>query len=252
VTRLRAVLFDAAGTLIEPAEPVGETYARVFAGHGARIPAWRLEDAFARVMRGAPPLAFPGEPPARVPDLERRWWRDRVRETLRAADSEARLADPDAAFEELFARFARPEAWRLRPGAREALASLRAAGLATAVVSNFDGRLPGILEGLGLGVGARPGSGAAPPRLLDAVVLPADAGCAKPDPRIFHRALARLGGIEPAAALHVGDDPERDLAGARRAGLRAFDVGRVATLAELPRHLAGLPACEAGRKEPAP
>lgn len=238
MARLRAVLFDAAGTLIEPAEPVGETYARAFARQGAHVPAWRLDDAFARVMRRAPPLAFPGEPAERVATLERRWWRDRVRETLRAADSEARLADPDAAFEELFAGFARAGAWRLRPGAQEALVRLRADGRATAVVSNFDRRLPGILEGLGLGA------------LLDAVVLPADAGCVKPAPEIFHLALARLGGIAPEEALYVGDDAEHDLAGARRAGLWAFDATRVATLEVVPDRVAALAAADLDHPEP--
>jgi FMN phosphatase YigB (HAD superfamily) len=36
----------------------------------------------------------------------------------------------------------------------------------------------------------------------------------------------------------VGDDAERDLAGARRAGLAAIDVGELATLEDLPRRLA--------------
>jgi len=232
VARVRAVLFDAAGTLIEPAEPVGESYARAFARQGARIPAWRLDDAFARVMGRAPAPAFPGEPPERVATLERRWWWERVRETLRAADSEARLADPDAAFEELFAGFARSEAWRLRRGAREALVRLRAGGRATAVVSNFDRRLPGILQGLGLG------------GLLDTVVLPGDAGCAKPAPEIFHFALARLGGMAAEEALYVGDDAERDIAGARHAGLRTVDATRIATLEAVPDHVDALAAAD--------
>lgn len=45
-------------------------------------------------------------------------------------------------------------------------------------------------------------------------------GAAKPDPAIFHAACERLG-CAPGEVLHVGDDPEMDVAGARRAGLRA-------------------------------
>ncbi|HYF57815.1 MAG TPA: HAD family hydrolase [Burkholderiaceae bacterium] len=45
-------------------------------------------------------------------------------------------------------------------------------------------------------------------------------GCAKPDPRMFV-AACRIAGVAPAEALHVGDEPELDVLGAHRAGLRA-------------------------------
>jgi putative hydrolase of the HAD superfamily len=225
--RLRAALFDAAGTLIGPAEPVGESYARAAAAHGAAIPAWRLDDAFRRVLRRAPPMAFPGEPPARVAALERGWWRERVRETLRAADQTARVADFDGFFDSLFAHFARPQAWRARPGAGEALVALRGRGLRLAVVSNFDHRLEPILAGLGLA------------GFFEAVVRPAHAGAAKPAAAIFTFALARLG-VAPGEAVYVGDDAEQDVAAARAAGLAAIDVAELATLAELPAWIAAL------------
>ncbi|MDR3387983.1 MAG: HAD family hydrolase [Rudaea sp.] len=52
-----------------------------------------------------------------------------------------------------------------------------------------------------------------------------DFGAAKPAPQIFHAACERLG-LPPAAVLHVGDDPELDVAGARAAGLRSAWVNR--------------------------
>lgn len=222
---LQAVLFDAAGTLFDPREPVGETYARVLAEHGAAIPAWRLEDAFTRVRRHAPEMVFSDADPAEWPDRERAWWWSRLRETVRAADSEADVRDFDGCFERLFAHFAEAHAWRARPGAAEALVALREAGLRTAVVSDFDHRLDGVLEGLGLAVH------------LDAVIRAAHAGAAKPDPRIFRFALARLG-VAAEEALFVGDDAERDLAGGRAVGMAALDVNELATLADLPRRLA--------------
>lgn len=50
-------------------------------------------------------------------------------------------------------------------------------------------------------------------------------GSSKPDAGIFHAACARLG-IAPCDVLHVGDDPEADIAGAARAGLRTCWVNR--------------------------
>lgn len=58
---------------------------------------------------------------------------------------------------------------------------------------------------------------------FDFVVTPVEAGAAKPRPEIFHSALAAAG-VEAARAVHVGDDPERDVLGAQAAGMRTVWV----------------------------
>ena len=88
-----------------------------------------------------------------------------------------------------------------------ALARLRAGGARLAVVSNWDVSLHDVLERTGLR------------GLVDAVVISAELGAAKPDPAIFRAALERLGATA-AEAMHVGDSMEADVAGARAAGLR--------------------------------
>lgn len=50
-------------------------------------------------------------------------------------------------------------------------------------------------------------------------------GKAKPDPSIFQHACERLG-LPADQVLHVGDDPELDVAGARDAGLRTAWINR--------------------------
>ena len=55
-----------------------------------------------------------------------------------------------------------------------------------------------------------------------------EAGCLKPDPRIFRR-LVHEAGLDPARVLHVGDDPEADVEGARAAGLRPVWLNRPGT-----------------------
>ena len=52
-----------------------------------------------------------------------------------------------------------------------------------------------------------------------------DTGTAKPDARIFMAAAERLG-VAPDEILHVGDDPELDVVGARDAGLRTAWINR--------------------------
>src|SRR5579871_2343750 len=56
--------------------------------------------------------------------------------------------------------------------------------------------------------------------LVDVVVVSGDEGISKPDPRIFHIALGRLG-VAAADAVMVGDSWAADITGASRAGMRA-------------------------------
>jgi len=220
----RAVLFDAVGTLIRLHEPVGDTYARFAHQAGVEIAAARLQAAFADALQRAPQMVFPGLPPAAVAAREREWWRNLVSAVFAAAGPMERFGAFDAVFAQLWEYYAGAAAWAVTPGAVELLQALRARGLRTGMVSNFDHRLPALLDALGLAA------------LLEVVVLPADAGAAKPDPRIFAVALARLG-VRAAAAVYGGDDADDDIAGAERAGLRAVDVTGVEDLRSLTSRL---------------
>ncbi len=226
-TPVRAVLFDATGTLLLFRESVGEIYRAFALEFGVDLPATRIAEAFGRVLSSADPMVFPDEPAGRRPTLERQWWWHRVRSTFRAADSAAQFTDFDAYFDRLWNHYAAGAAWRLAPGTREALDALRARQLPMAVVSNFDHRLANILEELDI------------LSYFEKVTTPTDTGVAKPDRRIFDAALAGLG--DPTRrAIYVGDRAIEDVAGARRAGLIPIPVGSLATLAELPAHIDAL------------
>jgi putative hydrolase of the HAD superfamily len=219
--RILAVVFDAVGTLLLPREAVGVTYARLALAHGVSLPPARLEEAFGRVLAAAPANVHPGLTRAQAAERERAWWRERVRETFRAADGMARFQDFEGFFTRLFCHYAEAAAWRLAAGARQCLDSLAARGLRLGVLSNFDQRLRGVLTGLGLA------------ERFEVVTLPADAGAAKPEPAIFAACLARFG-LPARQVLYVGDRSEQDVAAATRAGWLALDVGSLADLAALP------------------
>ena len=85
------------------------------------------------------------------------------------------------------------------------------------------------------------------------VLCAEDIGIAKPDARLFHEALSR-GGVPAHAAVHVGDHPGDDIAGAQQAGLRAVwfnpggkswdgdkrpdaEIGCLSELAQVLKHL---------------
>lgn len=61
-----------------------------------------------------------------------------------------------------------------------------------------------------------------------------EAGVLKPDPRIFAM-LLDAAAVAPEHVVHVGDDPEADVEGARRAGIRPIWVNRYGS--RWPSHL---------------
>lgn len=204
---MKAVLFDAVETLIRPWPSVGSVYARAAAGHGLRCPVRALEAAFRPAYRELFPERFFGRSGLQTSEpRERRWWARIVARTFERAGCGTPGAVAIAAGVQAFAR---GDAWRPAPGAIDTLRTLRARGLKIALVSNFDGRLHRVVAELGL----KP--------FFDAVIVSSEAGWAKPSPRIYAAALAALG-VEPGAALMVGDRPKEDAAGAAAAGLKAL------------------------------
>jgi len=61
--------------------------------------------------------------------------------------------------------------------------------------------------------------------LFDLSLTAADVGAQKPDPALFLGAL-QWTGVPPMSALHLGDDPYRDVEAARRIGMEAVWINR--------------------------
>ncbi len=120
-------------------------------------------------------------------------------------------------------------------GLGEALDRVRAAGVKVAIISNSEGMLARIFEQLEI------------LSHFDLVVDSGLFGVEKPDARIFHVALDKLG-VRAEHALHLGDTYATDVLGARAAGVRTalidphghytgrfVDVARVAGVVEVAR-----------------
>lgn len=215
--RIEAVCFDATGTLFALRETVGTTYARHARAVGIALPAWRLDDAFARVLRHGPSLSeavvalgVDASRGAREA-TERAWWQDRVRQTFQATDSTVRFPDPDAFFAGLFSFYSGAEAWQIRPGIQALLERLQRRGLPLGVLSHFDHRLLDLLESLGLKAFFR------------SIEIPCQRGLAKPDRRACE-ALATALGCPLERLAYVGDDAPATLEALTAHGLATFDV----------------------------
>lgn len=217
MTAIKAVFFDAAGTLFEPVRNVGESYAAFAARHGIEVTPAELSRRFRICFEDAPRLAFPGAVQGELAGLERGWWKALVG---RVFEPRGKFEDFETFFDELFAYFANPGAWRLYPDVIETLTALRGRGVRMSVISNFDSRLVTILEGLN----TMP--------FFDEIFVSSRIGYAKPDARIFQAAL-RHHGLAPDQAIHVGDSETNDLKGATHAGLRGLLIHRSDTPARV-------------------
>ncbi len=215
---LRAVFFDAAGTLMFLPRAVGAHYAEVAAGHfGLKLDHAALDAAFRRAWRAMPPREATAHGGPRGDD-DYGWWRDLVRLVLLdVAPREMAGGSFDflSYFDAVWHRFAEPGAWAAYPEVSEVLDAVAARGLRLGVVSNFDSRLLANLRDLGL------------LSRFEHVILSSQVGADKPHARIFHAACARFG-LAPAQCLHVGDDPRCDWEGAASAGLHAYRLDRTA------------------------
>ena len=227
-SEIEAVTFDVTHTLLE-CPSLGEQYSTVLARHGIEVDPRDVETAIPLVWQELSASLEPSRDRfAAHPRGARGFWQRFVERTCALIGAER--PSPFAAAE-LYDRFARAEAWRIADGAPAMLAELKRRGLKLAVISNWDERLPTLLDRLALA------------HFFDATIVSALVGVEKPHPRIFETALAALG-VEPSRALHVGDSRIDDFEGAQAAGMRALLLSRrgdgdLAEIRDLPAVLDG-------------
>jgi putative hydrolase of the HAD superfamily len=194
---IRAVTFDAGGTLIEPWPSVGAVYAEVANEFGFRCEVEKLTAGFFSAWQSRSTFGY-----------SRQEWFEVVQHSFQeSCDVTAKM------FDAIYERFAESRCWRIYDDVLPALEQLKARGLRLAVISNWDDRLVSLLEGLGLA------------NHFEAIFVSALVGAHKPSPKIFHHAAALLG-VAPTEILHIGDSQSEDIIGARAAGFQARRIRR--------------------------
>jgi putative hydrolase of the HAD superfamily len=205
---IRVVTFDAAGTLIQLIHPPGRTYAETARQFGYRLDPDRVQEAFRIAWKA---LAPPPESDGPHLDDDRGWWRQLVAETM--SEAGYRIDPFEKYFVAVYQAFAGPGVWELLPGVPTMLTELARLKIRLGVISNFDRRLYEILALLGIR------------NAFEEIIISSEIGVRKPASRIFRLAAQRFQ-VEAHEILHVGDEPDSDFAGARRAGLEALLIDR--------------------------
>jgi putative hydrolase of the HAD superfamily len=213
MTQPQVIFFDAVGTLFGVKGTVGTVYAQIAQDHGVTVAPQTLDWAFTNAFRSAGPAAFPNISPAEIPAQEYTWWRNVAIATFNQADVLPLFQDFDAFFAALFSHFATAQPWELYPDTISTLEQLRSAQIPLGILSNFDSRIYGVLQSLGLA------------SFFSSVTISTEAGFAKPDPRIFQTALQKYD-CAPDQAWHVGDSLAEDYRAATALGMRGVWLDR--------------------------
>jgi len=200
---VRAVLLDALGTLVELQPPGPRLRARLEELSGVDVGLEAAEHGFASEIGHYLTHHMEGGDRAGL---------ERLRDDCAAVMHEALGSDE---IDRAVVRRAMVEALEFTPygDAAPALRELRSRGVRLVVASNWDCSLPEWLEGAGIW------------ELVDGAASSAVVGEPKPSPAVFRAAL-EIAGAEAGQALHVGDSLDKDIEGARAAGIRAVLVDR--------------------------
>lgn len=192
--RVRAVLFDYGGTLDGPGSHWLDRFLQVYRDAGQSLTFEQFRGAFDHATR-----CGYAEPAAAQFGLQ-------ALIEFHVAHQMERLRIVDGALAaRVVATFVDASRQALRES-RIVLERLRPR-VALGVISNFYGNVDRILEEAGMAA------------LFSAIIDSNRVGVSKPAPEIFALAVQRIG-CAPSEALYVGDSFEKDVLGARAAGLR--------------------------------
>jgi len=196
---IEVVTLDVGGTLIEPRPSVGHVYAEVAARHGFTVMPELLNRNFATAWQAKKHF-----------NHTKSDWEKLVGEAF--ADVLTAPAN-DALFEEIYQRFAEPDAWRIYDDVIPALEQFQNREVRLAIISNWDERLRLLLPKLKL------------EEFFETVVISYEVGFPKPSPVIFEYALKKLG-VPASSVLHVGDSFSEDFLGAQNVGCKSVLLAR--------------------------
>ena len=209
---IKAVVFDVGDTLFIPERPWLEVLPRALDAiyayakeNGLELPSDEFMGHNKAVFESY--LELENDSDIDIPDLTK--YQYLLRE-LFANRSEDEITIMAAKMNDVFWSFINAN-WALRTEAPESLQDLRSMGISMGIISNHHNHeaLLSLLEEHGI---------------LDyfGVVLSSEQeGVRKPNPEIFRKCLSQMG-VDASQALYVGDSAERDVGGARAAGMTSI------------------------------
>lgn len=201
---IKCVVFDAAGTLMQPMPGIARAYALIGKQHGTKLTTEEIGSRFRLSFQKH--FAPTDRPLATDESRDERIWKQIVTEVL------SDIETPDECFEELYQHFGQPSAWALYDDVEPTIHALVELGYPIIVASNFDKRLHSVCDQIEC--------------LKDFPrVISTEVGFNKPAKQFYDR-VVELAQADANETLMVGDDRINDVAGAEDAGLQAIWLDR--------------------------
>ncbi|HOS92500.1 MAG TPA: HAD-IA family hydrolase [Armatimonadota bacterium] len=209
MSRLRAVFLDRDDTISRVSPVQAQAMYRAI-GEIVGVPDFSItnDDYTALFTRT---MAVPGIAPVNTPEREEAFWLRWMQFIFEDHGLTEGAAELSA---EVRRRFVFHTMMEPFPETREVLQALKDRGLKLGVISDTYPSLKASLESMGIA------------HYLDSIVASMVVGISKPDPRIFEIATNALG-VKPQESVFV-DDLQRNVDGARAAGMTAFRIDRSA------------------------
>ena len=214
---IRAIFFDAVGTLLFPQPSAPEVYRNIAEKQGVELPFEAVRERFHTAYRQEEE-ADRASGWVASEERERERWHKIVTFTLQS------LPDPEVGFLDLFEHFAQPTSWRLHEEAERLFEALAQRGMKLGLGTNYDSRVHRVIAGF-----------PALEPLHGRVVVSSAVGFRKPA-KEFYNEVVRVAGCEANEVLFVGDDVINDYEGALAADLAAvlFDPLERANVVRIP------------------
>lgn len=197
---IKAVFFDAGGTLLTPFPSVGGVYAQVARRHGVIANDGEIDSRFKAAWKIHR---------ASRQTVDKAWWHSVVSTVFK----DHHFDNFDLFFEDVYLAFEKKESWKVFDDVFPTLQQLKERSLQTALLSNWDSRLPALLDKLGLS------------SYFDRQFISFGMNLMKPNPLFFKHALEQMD-LHPMEVIHIGDDLEEDVKAAEAAGIRAYLIDR--------------------------
>ncbi|MBI4245014.1 MAG: HAD-IA family hydrolase [Planctomycetes bacterium] len=213
--RYKTIFFDAGNTLIHACPSVPEIYQQVTAEFGVTIDHKLIAERFKTAFKEHIAKLYSPDSRYKISSDDsgdKLMWRNITYKIFSSFD-EMKSIDFDIWFERAYERFGDPAIWKTFDDVDETLKKLKSAGYKLAIVSNWDKRLRGILNGIGLA------------DYFDYITISSEILARKPEAKIFQHTLDLLK-AEPSETIHVGDLYEEDYIGALNAGITPILLDR--------------------------
>lgn len=205
--KIEAILFDSSGTLMAAQPSYYRLWIKTFEKYGITIDEAGLGQAFAKA-RKSDHQRYPEQENTGRPTPT--WFRDFNREGIKATEIPLNAESVLVTLEDVLNS---PSNWKVFPDVIPALSILKETGYKMGVISNWDWRLPELLDNMNLG------------DFFEVKISSSSAGFPKPRREVFLHALDKIGSA-PENTVYIGDTYDSDILGALNAGLKAIFLDR--------------------------